>query len=821
MMKIESLRVNNFRGIRHFTFELERKNFVVAGTNGTGKSGVIDALEFGLTGKISRLSGRGTAGVSVKSHGPHVDFAGSPASAWVEIQFSLEAGDVTYTLRRSVAQPKTFTLTPNSQEAHAAVAWMNAHPEFALTRREIVRFVLAEGKSRGEDVAQLLGLERIPSMRSLLSRIANSDKKDLTATDAIHQQMVERMKSDYHLSSVDASALLLRANTFRSELMLPSSESPDQVSILEGVSATVDLAQGSANRDIWLDRLATLDSIIKNVLESALIKDLNASHAEAQQLAENSAFMDSLSTEGLLKAALAAFDNESCPVCGTPWQQASFLQVVEHKRDEGRAAIERLTQLRDQLHPLMETLRAVYASLRSCAEADTAYAEEALMSPIIESIMAEIETYGRRAGGISDATTLARFAESASLNIEPLPYRIQLISEWLDRKPKPSQADAARAQLRAFGASVESLTRQSQALREAQLKADQSSSISEIYNASTSDSLLKIYEAVESTFASFYAQINSDDESTFAATLAPSGAGLDMTVAFYDRGLYPPGAYHSEGHQDAMGLCLYLALARHTLGSQFTLSALDDVLMSIDAGHRKAVIALLSQEFPYTQFVVTTHDEQWMRQMKSSGFAKSKQVIQFRSWDVGRGPVAWRDYEPWDEIGRHIEANEPRLAAVGLRSYLEYVARELADAVHAPVAFRSDGHYTLGELFDKTVSEYRKVLRTSASAANSWGREEMREEIRTKERGVGQSALVAKQEEWAINSVVHFNEWENLGARELVSVVAAWKDLLRHFECDACGGMLSLSQVGGRDQSLTCMCGATLFSLVSKPTGSP
>ena len=65
MIYIQSITVEEFRGIREMTLDLKDKNFAVCGPNGTGKSGIVDALEFALTGNISRLSGRGTGDVSV------------------------------------------------------------------------------------------------------------------------------------------------------------------------------------------------------------------------------------------------------------------------------------------------------------------------------------------------------------------------------------------------------------------------------------------------------------------------------------------------------------------------------------------------------------------------------------------------------------------------------------------------------------------------------------------------------------------------------------------------------------------------------------
>ena len=73
-MKILDMTVKDVRGIRQeINFEPEGKNVVIFGPNGTGKSAVVDAIDFLLTGDISRLAGRGTMGMSLKKHGKHID----------------------------------------------------------------------------------------------------------------------------------------------------------------------------------------------------------------------------------------------------------------------------------------------------------------------------------------------------------------------------------------------------------------------------------------------------------------------------------------------------------------------------------------------------------------------------------------------------------------------------------------------------------------------------------------------------------------------------------------------------------------------------
>jgi hypothetical protein len=66
----------------------EDRNSPFRGPTG-GKGGVIDAIEFGLTGQMGRLTGRGTKGLSVSEHGPHVDKVKFPVAAFVELRIFL------------------------------------------------------------------------------------------------------------------------------------------------------------------------------------------------------------------------------------------------------------------------------------------------------------------------------------------------------------------------------------------------------------------------------------------------------------------------------------------------------------------------------------------------------------------------------------------------------------------------------------------------------------------------------------------------------------------------------------------------------------
>src|ERR1700730_1537560 len=103
MIKLESVHIEEVRGIRKLDLNFAREKFAISGPNGCGKSGIIDAIEFGLTGQMGRLTGRGTKGLSVSEHGPHVDHVKFPDAAFVRLKLFLGDVNKSVTITRLVS----------------------------------------------------------------------------------------------------------------------------------------------------------------------------------------------------------------------------------------------------------------------------------------------------------------------------------------------------------------------------------------------------------------------------------------------------------------------------------------------------------------------------------------------------------------------------------------------------------------------------------------------------------------------------------------------------------------------------------------------
>jgi hypothetical protein len=330
------------------------------------------------------------------------------------------------------------------------------------------------------------------------------------------------------------------------------------------------------------------------------------------------------------------------------------------------------------------------------------------------------------------------------------------------------------------------------------------------------DELNALYDDVQDDFSTYYRVVNEGDESKFTAKLTPSAGRVDFDVNFYERGLFPPGAYHSEGHQDGMGVCLYLALMKRLFGNRFKFALLDDVVMSVDVGHRRQFCKLLKTYFSDTQFIITTHDRLWAEQMKSAGLVTGKTSLTFHGWSIDTGPVVEANEEVWDDIAAELAKGNVGDAAGALRRHLEYESRALAHELSATISFRADGNYELGDLLPNVLSCLTALYGKASQAAQSWGNLGLRDTIVARRAALSEAAAAQNVEQWAVNKAVHYNEWANFDKKDFEPVVTAFKELMDCFNCPDCHSWLHVTP-RAQPETLRCLCGAISFNLKPKP----
>ena len=138
--------------------------------------------------------------------------------------------------------------------------------------------------------------------------------------------------------------------------------------------------------------------------------------------------------------------------------------------------------------------------------------------------------------------------------------------------------------------------------------------------------------------------------------------------------------------------------------------------MSVDQDHRKQFCRLLKNRFPETQFIITTHDKVWAKQMQTEGLVEQTSGVASHRWSIQTGPIFDQIAEVWDQIDSDLAKNDVETAASRLRRHLEYIAGELADQLGAKPAYRGDFSYDLGDLLPTVIGRQGELFKLAAKA---------------------------------------------------------------------------------------------------------
>ena len=193
-MRILEFTIQNVRGLPDLQLKLNSKNVVIWGPNGAGKSCVVDAIDFLFTGRISRLMGEGTSGITLPRHGPHIDH--EPVYASVIAIVQLEGIAQPIELSRCMAQPDELVCPDEAKASLANTRDLMRRGGVVLTRRDILRYVAAEAGKRANEIEELLHLKDVDDVRSSLVRA----RTELTRNERAAQRAIETAKAEVNVT---------------------------------------------------------------------------------------------------------------------------------------------------------------------------------------------------------------------------------------------------------------------------------------------------------------------------------------------------------------------------------------------------------------------------------------------------------------------------------------------------------------------------------------------------------------------------------------------------------------------------------------------
>lgn len=513
MIRIEQIEITEFRGIRQLTLNLGKKSFGIAGPNGTGKSGVVDAIEFVLTGGITRLGRAGTGEISVNAHAPHVDSAKSPEKAVVRLTAQVPNLSKPLVIERSVKSASAPKLTPDNAQTRAILAQLETHPEFALSRREIIKYILTPAGERSKDVQILLRLDELEKVRSSLQRIANDMRREHARAEVEDARCRQDFLQHIGIQAAKKSDLLTAVNARRSVLKLePLTDLSAETSMKDGVTAgsspTVKPRLSKANVTAEL----ALYQGYAEALESNSLKGARDKVAALlAQLTVDSAILKGFRQKVLVEQGIELIDDEACPLCDTAWNLDSLKAHLQEKVAKATAASAILHDIASAIDPINASLEnaasAAQTLVRTCGGAEPKIDSKALADFASEcgAARATLTRLEADPGSIPDVLTVLDWLTNP---VAPTATAVvAAVKTHVEGLPEPSAEEAAKEYLIVAQEKYERCRVAKEDMENLAARSEIAAKVFECYGKVSTAVLEGIYDSVQKNFTSYYRYI--------------------------------------------------------------------------------------------------------------------------------------------------------------------------------------------------------------------------------------------------------------------------------------------------------------------------
>lgn len=757
--RIEKLSLSGFRGATkpvEIKFDTSRPIVMIFGENGTGKSTIVDAIDFVCNEHYGSLEDR--SGVSKKSHVCSLDAKAK------DLKVDLVCGGQSWTGRLGKDGPQT--------------TGPDTRPRAKILRRHRILQVVEETAGN-----------RYKALQDFLSpaNIVKSEDQLRKADKQIGERYNEAVRATQ------------QANEALEKLW--EAEGPPDKNYLDWAreqsqQTATDLRNAIKEINDFLAALESLASAYKNLQasEGQYAFDTDKAERATDALAEAEAKAQTDDKQkgmvDLLQKAQSFLREqqqlEHCPICLKPNELAQLQSQIGTRLQEMKGLVE----LKSAVDEVQKQAQGSEAVLR---KAQTQFVQNArkLLGVVRQNNVIEAENLRANSSGFADMTNgeapdlpLA-IAEGVQLLEGAEAIRISVTANRDAASKKAGQLSAIKSHLDIIGAKT------AEATRLERQKASLARMLG-IVERCRKDYINQFLEEISGTVETYYRKLHPDEPiGNFRFFLKANVIGsLEFTGTFANAADVPPQAYYSESHLDTLGICVFLAMVKHTRDKDCVV-VLDDVVTSVDSSHLHRFIEMLQEVADdFSQLILTTHYRHWYDRFKRRG-GGNLQFIELSPWSLGDGlRPAEASFEIASLNQMLAQSPFPRQEATAKAGvFLEQLFDALALHYELRLPRMDAPRYTLPQLLDAATKPskliYTEVWPEGATSAD--------QQTRLK------PLIKALHPYRDIRNEVgaHFNEagaeWSNEDVRKFVELTIQVAEALL---CSHCGEMPSRNKSG-------------------------
>jgi len=682
-VKVKALDIHAFRGIPGLNLELGGKSLLLGGENGTGKSSIVEAIEFFFTGKISQLEG--IQGLSLQRHGPHVNF--NPEDVSIKITF--DPG--------STSLGRTFTSAPSPPAQLKDYFQVTQKGTFILRRSQILAFIISQPADRFRTIGSIIGIEPLDEIELEMMRLRDDLKGEIDSKEADTKGLIKDLSAITKKNIVKVEDVLPALNETLQENKLLLIKS------LEDVDKHAQEMLKAVRKANSTKRIGLLNEILEltkaPLIAEEVIGKLDGLNEKVKSLLKEHNVRLGLSVIELLKSGRTVIEDEKmdiCPLCEREIDRDKLLVRIENRLRTLVSLSEKASEIRTTSVPIINKLKEVTSSLDSTLSKSESFAELAkekgklankigFLNDFVDKINSAKEL--KNEIPIQELSQQKDEINMAWSSIQTKCGQILSVTGLTEEEKKVLEVVRLIEQARGKAKELVKVNSELKTYHEYYGLAEK---IYSIFSETKKTKIQEIYNSIQGGIRSFYSMLHPNDPHKNIELTVALGrrASTELKMESFGREGEDPRALTSEGHLDSLGLCIFLAFVKK-FNEGCPLIVLDDVVTTIDTRHRENICKLLLKEFGDKQLIITTHDGVWYEQLCASqrayGMGGNFRNLSIINWSVEAGPTM-SSYKPrWERIQEKLDSGDKRGAGNEGRQYVEWLLKQICNITNAPV----------------------------------------------------------------------------------------------------------------------------------------
>lgn len=678
-MPLQKLSVRGFRGatqLLDITFE-DKPVVMIFGENGTGKTTIVDAIDFVCNEHAGALEGRQST--PVKDYLPALGCNASDLQ--VELKWSAN----------------TFTATLLG--TRAKVVGPASRPKAKILRRtQILEIVDAQPAKRYEAFSRFVAVPNVERSEDALRDADRTAKNEFEAAAQNLNSAREELDRLYKEAGSPKPSL---------ESWAKSKDDTDPKELNSRVNHIDEL--------VTLVNSATETLRTLNQLKQQASSDLEAVQSltidlHAAEEASDEATSDLLKLLDSAEQYLTVHDDaEQCPVCEQGVDRSQLLDRIAARKIAGVQ--------------ITEANRKLDAAKKKEERAQNLLENEEQRFLKASSALAK-GFHGSQLAIIRDGSIdWNHFASFLGDDVPPrTPKSLALAEELLTRCS--SFESALRSERETISKEIENLRaiklqyalflENAEQAKQLESLCHRLSALLSVVEKERKKFVDEALDSIRKRVDGLYAKLHPGEHiGDIKLQLDPNRRGsLNVLSRFESEKDVPPQAYYSEAHLDTLGICIFIALAeRDSLDD--TLLVLDDVLTSADEAHIQRFIAMIHDEVKLP-VLITTHYRPWRDKYRyAKGPVGNVQLVELLSWSKSMGIRHTKTKLEVDAL-HDLLATEP-IDRQGVASkagvLLEAALREICLLYRCKLPLDPDGRHTLGDYLAGLDSKLRAAMK--------------------------------------------------------------------------------------------------------------